>query len=105
MSGIGTWRKMAMRDPNRIKELLALFEAGWKKVPDLRFGQIIENLKRYIGKEDIFYLEDDIMLDHIKDYFNLDEVSLSLDTCPACGRYSVDGGVCKICQKTYDLYE
>lgn len=26
------------------------------------------------------------------------------EICPACGRYSVDGSVCILCQKDYDLY-
>ena len=50
-----------MRNKYRIVNLLTLFATGWSKVPDMRFGQVIENLKRYSGKEDLFYLEDDEM--------------------------------------------
>lgn len=61
-----------MRDPNRIPQILALLAQGWRQMPDIRFGQLIENLKRYIGKEDIFYIEDDDMIHHLIDYFDLE---------------------------------
>lgn len=62
-----------MRNPNRIHYILSLIEKGWNKIPDIRFGQLIENFKRYIGVEDIFYIEDDEMIKYIIDYFDLDE--------------------------------
>lgn len=61
-----------MRDPNRISKVMALLEEGWKKVPDWRFGQLIENLKRYIGVQDLFYIEDDKLEEYIKNYFDLE---------------------------------
>lgn len=61
-----------MRDPNRICQILSLLARGWSQMPDIRFGQLIENLKRYIGKEDIFYIEDDDMIQHLIDYFDLE---------------------------------
>ena len=91
-----------MRDPNRISKFLSLVEAGWKKFPDMRFGQLIENLKRYTGKDDIFYIEDEQMEKYIKDYFDLDDkVSIygEGDTCPACGAYTYYGGLCTNCQR------
>lgn len=60
-----------MRNKYKIVNLLTLFATGWSKVPDMRFGQVIENLKRYSGKEDLFYLEDDEMEKLIIDYFDL----------------------------------
>ena len=63
-----------MRDPNRIPEIIALLQRGWQKVDDWRLGQLIENLKRYIGLDDLFYIEDDKMIEKIIDYFDLDEV-------------------------------
>ncbi len=27
------------------------------------------------------------------------------EICPACGKYSVDGNVCKACQEAYDIRE
>lgn len=61
-----------MRDPNRIPEIMALLQRGWQKVDDWRFGQLIENLKRYIGVDDLFYIEDDKMIEKIIDYFDLE---------------------------------
>ena len=64
-----------MRDPNRIPEILAMLQQGWEKVPDWRFGQLIENLKRYICVDDLFYIEDDKMIEKIVDFFALEEVT------------------------------
>lgn len=61
-----------MREPNRIPKLLKLLETGWSKVPDLRLGQIFENIKGYSGKADLFYLEDEDFEQLIKDYFDLE---------------------------------
>ena len=62
-----------MRDPNRIPEFTDLLKEGWSKVPDWRFGQLIENLKKYCDKPDLFYIEDDEMAKIIKEYFDLDD--------------------------------
>ena len=62
-----------MRNPNRIYEILNLLQRGWEKVPDLRFGQLIENLKRYINIDDLFYIEDDELVEKIIDFFDLEE--------------------------------
>ena len=61
-----------MRDPNRIPEIISLLQEGWSKVPDWRFGQLIENIKRYVGRSDLFFTEDDEMVEIIKEYFKLD---------------------------------
>ena len=61
-----------MRDPNRISEVLIMLQQGWEKVPDWRLGQLIENLKRYIGIDDLFYIEDDEMTKKIVDFFDLE---------------------------------
>lgn len=96
-----------MRDPDRIIRIIQLLEKGWKKNPDLRLGQIFENLKRYSGKKDLFYLEDEETERLIMDYFDLEESGVpccphcsvpmdlkrddslngvSIDCCPICGR-------------------
>ena len=62
-----------MRDPKRIPEFLVVVQECWEKVPDWRFGQLIENLKRYIGSADLFYMEDDKFVQYIKEFFRLDE--------------------------------
>ena len=61
-----------MRDPNRIYEFIKVLTEAWANNPDLRFSQIIENIKRYSNKSDLFYLEDEDMLQIIKDYFDLE---------------------------------
>ena len=62
-----------MRDPNRIPEFLATVQMCWEKVPDWRFGQLIENLKRFMDKQDLFYIEDDDLTAYLLDFFNLSE--------------------------------
>ena len=37
-----------MRDPNRIDPFLAKLAATWKRYPNLRFGQLIENIAVYL---------------------------------------------------------
>ena len=62
-----------MRDPKRIAVLLRILQLGWEKVPDWRFGQLIENFKRSTGKQDLFYVEDDDMMEELVKYFNITE--------------------------------
>jgi hypothetical protein len=45
-----------MRNPDRIDIILNLIEKIWKHYPDLRFGQLIENI---LYADNIFYTEDD----------------------------------------------
>ena len=62
-----------MRNPNRISEVLMMLQQGWEKVPYWRFGQLVENLRIYIGVDDLFYIEDDKMIEYIIDFFDLEE--------------------------------
>ena len=62
-----------MRDPNRIKPFLETIEKCWSQVPDLRFGQLIENLKRRLDIEDLFYIEDKELEEAIKNIFDIKE--------------------------------
>lgn len=62
-----------MRNPERIPKVLALLQEGWEKVPDWRFGQLIENFKRYVGVSDLFYIEDDKLKEKLIDFFDVDE--------------------------------
>ena len=58
-----------MRDPNRIDKALLHINRIWKRYPDMRFGQLVENLYtfyifssgEYLPK-DYFYIEDDEFL-------------------------------------------
>lgn len=62
-----------MRNPDRIPYIMSLIARGWQKVPDWRIAQVFENLKRYSGKDDLFYMEDDEFERLIIDYFDLDD--------------------------------
>ena len=60
-----------MRDSNRIDEILDYLRQQWKKNPDLRLGQIIENAVGTKGGEHqcIFGIEDDVMLQLLRNFF------------------------------------
>lgn len=62
-----------MRDENRIKPFLKEVEKIWKKAPDLRFGQMMENLrssrKRRTGN-DLYYYEDDDFLKILRQWMD-----------------------------------
>ena len=54
-----------MRDPNRIAPFCTELAELWSKYPDLRFGQIMYNISKYIEMEhrkDVFYLEDEELM-------------------------------------------
>lgn len=62
-----------MRDPKRIDEFCSMLAHHWHKVPDWRFGQLISNvLGAYVGTtgKDIFFPEDDELLDFFQQYFS-----------------------------------
>jgi hypothetical protein len=53
-----------MRDKRRISLITEVIEEIWKEKPDLRFGQLIYNLyKQYFGDVDMFYVEDDDLIE------------------------------------------
>ena len=59
-----------MRDPDRIEPFLNELGEIWKtKCPDWRFGQFIYNVVLDTG--DPFYLEDDKMLERIREFFGI----------------------------------
>ena len=53
-----------MRDPKRIPEMLSALHELWNYFPDLRLGQLIVSLNH---NQDPFYLEDDKLLEKIKE--------------------------------------
>lgn len=60
-----------MRDISRIYPLCNKLAEYWSKYPDLRFCQWMWNFFRWIEYEkriDPFYIEDDIMLNYLKEY-------------------------------------
>jgi len=62
-----------MRDPKRINKILKELEILWKKYPDQRLGQILENYVFFQGKRGdatsvkLFYQEDGITLSCIEE--------------------------------------
>ena len=57
-----------MRDVNRIKPFLERIEEIWKKYPDLRFGQLINNV---FGEQQVlfYYLEDFEIIEIIEEFY------------------------------------
>lgn len=48
-----------MRDMARIERIMNALAEYWRLHPDLRFGQLMENIKTFSGYEDMYYVEDD----------------------------------------------
>lgn len=61
-----------MRDPNRIPEILEELKKYWTSSghEDMRLGQIITNLLPIGNNNDIFYLEDQELLDLLREANN-----------------------------------
>lgn len=58
-----------MRDVSRIPRIISVLEDIWRRVPQWRLGQLIENVKAFSGKDDLFYIEDDEMENILKEIF------------------------------------
>ncbi len=64
-----------MRDPKRIDEFCRMLAYYWHRVPDWRFGQLISNVLGAYQEEtrkDIFFPEDDELLDFFRRYFSME---------------------------------
>ena len=62
-------KETKMRDVNRIYPFCNELAQLWSKHPDLRFGQIMSNIARYMQMEhrrDMFFMEDDELMDVIR---------------------------------------
>ena len=61
------------RDPNRIPIILKRLENVWRKFPDLRLGQLIENVFPNRGasghSESAYYLEDEEFIERIENFY------------------------------------
>lgn len=54
-----------MRDRNRIQPFCSEIAELWSNWPDLRFGQIMYNISKYLEiehRKDVFYMEDDELI-------------------------------------------
>lgn len=54
-----------MRDPKRIPEILNELKKTWARFPDLRLGQLIDNI---VSRSPcpLFYIEDEDLIERIK---------------------------------------
>lgn len=57
-----------MRDTARIERIMNALAEYWRLHPDLRFGQLMENIKTFSGYEDMYYVEDDELEALIHDF-------------------------------------
>jgi uncharacterized protein YihD (DUF1040 family) len=55
-----------MRDPSRIEEILFLLKKYWESNPDLRLGQILENMAS-LSNQRTFYMEDNLVIKFLKE--------------------------------------
>lgn len=58
-----------MRDPGRIKKILAALRAVWEENPDMRLGQLICNAVR---EDMLYYIEDDTLVKALEKYYCVD---------------------------------
>ena len=54
-----------MRNPNRIQPCCDKLAQSWARVPDWRLGQFLLNLFSEMEDADIFYMEDDELLNKL----------------------------------------
>lgn len=56
-----------MRNLERIPEVIKELEGFWKQNPDYRLGQVMSNLSyEVMGNNDPFYMDDNILLEKLK---------------------------------------
>ena len=59
-----------MRDINRIDTILERLGKVWKKVPDMRLGQLILNVAQDPA---LYYIEDDQLMDALEKFYDFGE--------------------------------
>ena len=68
-----------MRDPSRIPKLMEALEEIWETCPDMRLGQLMVNIQTRgehpLNEHDLFNIEDDKMLERLREYRN--QINLS----------------------------
>ncbi len=57
-----------MRDINRIKPTLKKIEEIWKQYPDLRLGQLLENVSMEYNSS-LFFMEDEDLLRKLEGFY------------------------------------
>jgi uncharacterized protein YihD (DUF1040 family) len=64
-----------MREIERIERILELIKKNWKDYPDLRFGQLLINMKVVADTIPMWNLEDDDLEEHLNK-FNWNEYKI-----------------------------
>lgn len=59
-----------MRDIDRIDKVCEALAHAWKRVPDMRFMQLISNFQSWC-RSDCFYLEEDKFLEKLNLYLDV----------------------------------
>lgn len=62
-----------MRDKNRIGKTITLIREIWESNPDLRFGQLVSTLYKSISSADIFFIEDDKLINFLNDFKDFED--------------------------------
>jgi len=57
-----------MRSPANIDAFLRELGWHWKRLSDLRFGQLVDNVLSIYGVEDMNLLEDEVFMDMLRSY-------------------------------------
>lgn len=79
-----------MRDPARIDRMIDKLTEVWKSHPDWRLSQLVHNVASYDGRQDIFYVEDDITEARLNEILDRDPYCnhpgvFRGEVCPDCG--------------------
>lgn len=62
-----------MRDKQRIDPFCETLSAVWKRIPDMRFGQLMHNFFHDEYNSDPFYIEDTELISKFQEY--VDKIS------------------------------
>lgn len=65
-----------MRDKQRIDPFCKILSAEWKRIPDMRFGQLMYNFFHDEYNSDPFYIEDTELISKFQEY--VDKISKDL---------------------------
>ena len=56
----------ANRDWNRIPKILEQLKSLWSRYPDMRLGQLLENVVR----NGLYFIEDENLMEELKNYYD-----------------------------------
>ena len=65
----GITQRNEMRDERRIPIVLKAIEQIWLEYPDLRLGQLIQNVMTI--DDYLYFIEDDVLVERLKQFYGL----------------------------------